>query len=889
MTRDQVITLSDSDSDVEYLPFGPSSSSQSKQVGGGSSSSNDTNTDSTKLRNLDRGMSVLSMAEVHPAKLDKERKRARDPESSLDDSNVGPLHQDDEMIAESSFDRAGFKRGKASHGNVTWLSSDQSLLPNEPVTKMLDGRSEDCWKIYRGGMKIGDEVYRLNDAVVFGEDSLLGLIRAIYSIKPLNKSFRTRHYVHVQFLRGQDCDTELFLEHCQCQDVRLQSIESKLDFELVSSTSSRNNSKYFCRYVFETTHCCYRQPLRPEEYGSCDSCYHKDQKGLSNYPALVGQELICGTQTYHRSDFIYLDCKVQGEPYLIGQIEKLAFDDQISRDATIKVKVRMLKRRKQVLPKAAEYLSSRNLVVTDDYQDFDAAAILGKCIVVHNNAESTEFDPVKSYWCDQRIVVRGDQQMIQALQRPLKGCISCLELEKRSWADREACRRTCRFPASDYYSGAGGFILPGLDFFDWQSAVDNDAVSCQTLSQLSRSKPSFRVNFGTVQEWVQRSLESVPDSHRPSLPAPGTVFLMTGGVPCQGHTAANHNRDGSDSRNGELFVFLGELARLQPSYVVLENVPAFKWDVEGTTDEEANGNFARRAMKELVLMNYQCRLGILDSRSFGSPQNRQRLFIVAAKRGSPLPDLPSPSHANPRVSATVFSNLESGAEFPFFPGQRGTPGTGPHPAVTVRDAIGDLPDFRFSPPPGIGLIPSTRRVPVFDPRVDRHRGNHTRIGFEHPVAYKSPPMTEFQSSKRGDVAEVGDHWCSYAAEREHEIIFVDSRLSNPPGPKRRAEWEKGFSTLLTSARPGGKATNPIHPDGERTFSVAERKRAMGFPDWWRFSGSPIDQNRQTGNAVCFETVEAIYKTIFDSCVVPWWLAAGRPTEDVMAAFKRDHP
>lgn len=93
-------------------------------------------------------------------------------------------------------------------------------------------------------------------------------------------------------------------------------------------------------------------------------------------------------------------------------------------------------------------------------------------------------------------------------------------------------------------------------------------------------------------------------------------------------------------------------------------------------------------MRKTDARSYQCQLAILDARSFGSAQNRVRLWIVAAKRGLPLPEIPQPSHANPKVRATVFAR--AGVKTSTYT-ESGTPGCGAYPAVTVQDAISDLP------------------------------------------------------------------------------------------------------------------------------------------------------------------------------------------------------
>ena len=85
---------------------------------------------------------------------------------------------------------------------------------------------------------------------------------------------------------------------------------------------------------------------------------------------------------------------------------------------------------------------------------------------------------------------------------------------------------------------------------------------------------------------------------------------------------------------------------------------------------------------------YQCQIAVLDSRSYGSPQNRRRCFILASRIGTTLPRFPQPSYANPLTCATRALTEEGKAVLHI---GRGTPGTAPMPAVTVKDAISDMP------------------------------------------------------------------------------------------------------------------------------------------------------------------------------------------------------
>jgi len=90
-----------------------------------------------------------------------------------------------------------------------------------------------------------------------------------------------------------------------------------------------------------------------------------------------------------------------------------------------------------------------------------------------------------------------------------------------------------------------------------------------------------------------------------------------------------------------------------------------------------------------VLLSYQVRYGILQAAHYGTPQTRARFFMVAAKNGFPLPELPQPTHDFPVVDAL---------EIKFPVGHHIRPiwtrtGYAPHRFITIDDAISDLPRF----------------------------------------------------------------------------------------------------------------------------------------------------------------------------------------------------
>lgn len=91
----------------------------------------------------------------------------------------------------------------------------------------------------------------------------------------------------------------------------------------------------------------------------------------------------------------------------------------------------------------------------------------------------------------------------------------------------------------------------------------------------------------------------------------------------------------------------------------------------------------------MSIVSYQVRFGLLQAAHYGTPQARVRFFLIAAKQGYPLPDLPQPTHDFPLADALKIHLTNGDDIVPI----RTVRGTAPYHFVTVDDAIGDLPRF----------------------------------------------------------------------------------------------------------------------------------------------------------------------------------------------------
>jgi len=373
----------------------------------------------------------------------------------------------------------------------------------------------------------------------------------------------------------------------------------------------------------------------------------------------------------------------------------------------------------------------------------------------------------------------------------------------------------------DLFAGCGGLSIGlGQAGIDVRWANEIDAYAAETYR---KSHPGCTVFEEDVNLLYQRLL----DRDR-NLPRPGEVDLVAGGPPCQGFSGYNRHRRVKDPRNSLVESFLDVVAHLKPKYVLMENVPGML-----SLDK---GRVPTLLLAALESLGYEARLGILQAGYYGLPQNRWRVFIVAATSGLTLPTFPLPVHAFPRTTifgatafrANVVKPLNSKADLFWQPA----------PTVTVGNAISDLPEI----PNGGGADECNYASAASCSYQQMLRGNNFAV-WNHKCTQLGDLMLE---RCKAVPKRPGAGWLDLPEHLKPKNLLRhgDDRYPNRFG---RLHWQGTFNTILTQALPyWGRV---IHPEQDRVISIRESARAQGFSDLVRFFGPQTSCYVQVGNAV----------------------------------------
>ena len=164
------------------------------------------------------------------------------------------------------------------------------------------------------------------------------------------------------------------------------------------------------------------------------------------------------------------------------------------------------------------------------------------------------------------------------------------------------------------FAGVGGFDL-ALNRLGHECVYVNEwnKYSAQTYEKNLRHKPDTR------------SITEVPASAIPDHD------LLVGGFPCQAFSVAG-KRKGFDDTRGTLFFDIARIVKeKRPRYLLLENVKGLLSHDEGRT--------FKIILSTLTELGYDIQSMVLNSKNFGVPQNRERVFIVGNRRGTKRPDV----------------------------------------------------------------------------------------------------------------------------------------------------------------------------------------------------------------------------------------------------------
>ena len=414
----------------------------------------------------------------------------------------------------------------------------------------------------------------------------------------------------------------------------------------------------------------------------------------------------------------------------------------------------------------------------------------------------------------------------------------------------------------DFCSGIGGFRL-GLE------SAGHKCIGYCEYDKFARA--SYEAMYDTEGEWTANDVTKLKSDEIPY------ADIWCFGFPCQDISVAGKQRGLVGKRSGIYFNIIdlikGKEENDRPTYLLVENV-------KNLLSINAGFDFAT-VLSEMDEAGYDCRWQVLNSKNFGVPQNRERVFIIANLRSRGRREILPLTRENEAALNQLVGGMQGYRVY-------GTDGLS---ATLVGNAGG------VGAKTGLYFIDQSNTAPkvtdtarYLTARYTSGMVNHTAMN--SAVLEVHPVLTPERMEKRQNgrrMKEDGepmftltgqDRHGVYLCEKVEKVLHVKNatkkgfeearegdsvNLAFPDSNTRRGRVGKGCSQTLDC---GGQMGAVVKAGRIRRLTPRECFRLQGFPDALFDKASKVNSDaqlyKQAGNAVTATVAYAVAMSLPES-------------------------
>jgi DNA (cytosine-5)-methyltransferase 1 len=349
----------------------------------------------------------------------------------------------------------------------------------------------------------------------------------------------------------------------------------------------------------------------------------------------------------------------------------------------------------------------------------------------------------------------------------------------------------------DLFAGAGGLSL-GLTNagFDMKLGIEIEKYSASTLEKNNPNQKVLTEDICTLNPLTVLKKSGLNLTE---------IDLIAGGPPCQGFSKSNmRSRSIGNPLNNMYLEYFKFIKVIRPEIFLFENVA-------GLTLLPYSKKY-QEILKLGKKLNYTIQAEIVDSQTYGVPQQRKRVLIIGTK------------------SKTDFSFACENK-----------------PLTSVKKALDDLPIVENGN--NIDELPYYKNNGL-SKYQKKMRENNGKTVKNNIVTKNSPLILE-----RYKHIPEGGNW-------KNIPLYLMKNYDNPQNCHswiyHRLKWDRP-SVVISNFR----KNMLIHPGWDRGLTVREAARLQSFPDDYIFYGTKESQQQQVANAVPPLMAEAIGKCLIN--------------------------
>ena len=282
------------------------------------------------------------------------------------------------------------------------------------------------------------------------------------------------------------------------------------------------------------------------------------------------------------------------------------------------------------------------------------------------------------------------------------------------------------------------------------------------------------------------------------------VDLLVGGSPCQSFSLVGKRKGFSDERGNLFFEFARVLKEMMPKNFIFENVKGLLSHDSGKTFEIIKTTFQN--------LGYDIKFQVLNSKDFGIPQNRERLFVIGSKD----------------KSSFVFPN--------------------PIPLqIKLSDLLEDNPNPKyFLPKKGVKFVSDSKNL----------KKCYTQINGDIALCQKRNQ----QFNWHGDFIDMNKYFLSDKVKK-----YVLATGTKNFYTRAETDLDVARPLLSTMSKMHRAGVDNYITRGEKIRKLTPREcfRLMGFSDEYKIPVSDTQAYKQAGNSIVVDVLIAILKELYN--------------------------
>lgn len=275
------------------------------------------------------------------------------------------------------------------------------------------------------------------------------------------------------------------------------------------------------------------------------------------------------------------------------------------------------------------------------------------------------------------------------------------------------------------------------------------------------------------------------------------IDLFVGGSPCQSFSLVGKQKGFDDNRGLLVYEFIRLIDEIKPKVFIFENVKGMLSNNKGETWKTIENNFKN--------LGYNIHFKVLNSKNYGIPQNRERLFIVGFKTKKDF-KFPEPIQ------------LE----------------------ITMQDLLEDAPNKKyFLPEKGVKFVTSDKNL----------RKRYTQIDGEIAICQKANQ----QFNWHGDfVYQDLDKY--FLSEKVQNYVLSTGTKNFKTKPKTDLEIARPLLSTMAKMHRAGVDNYVTRGKKLRKLTPRECLRLMGFSDTFKIDVSDTQMYKQAGNSIVVDVL-----------------------------------